>query len=372
MMWLFFWNTSEGTHELLPCGLHWRNLVKLFKKRSSRFYWYDFTAYGQRYRGSTREIRMARASKIASLKLSAALDGGDPLDRKAPVLREFSNRFLSWVGSSDLREKTRAYYKHGWDLLSGSRLAGMRLNLITSDATELLSFPGSAANANCGLRTLRRMLHRAEDWKLVRRAPKLKLKEEHERSLTLDEETERKLIAGAAACNWKKHIFERFRDVVILMRDTGMRNERELYRIRLEHLDWADRTIFVPDSKTKQGRRKVPMSERVFNLLRARCGTQSEGWLFPAKRGRTGHLTTLSERFRAARENAGLPPKMVLYCGRHDYGTRMMQRTGNIKAVMEVMGHRDVKTAMKYQHPGLEIVRAALGRTGAAASEARA
>ena len=32
-------------------------------------------------------------------------------------------------------------------------------------------------------------------------------------------------------------------------------------------------------------------------------------------------------------------------------------RTGNLAAVMRTMGHRDVKTAMHYQHPELEIVR---------------
>jgi hypothetical protein len=32
------------------------------------------------------------------------------------------------------------------------------------------------------------------------------------------------------------------------MRDTGMRNERELYRMRIENLDWNSRVIFVPDS----------------------------------------------------------------------------------------------------------------------------
>jgi hypothetical protein len=35
-------------------------------------------------------------------------------------------------------------------------------------------------------------------------------------------------------------------------------------------------------------------------------------------------------------------------------------RTGNLAAVMRIMGHRDVKTAMHYQHPELEVVRAAL------------
>jgi hypothetical protein len=40
--------------------------------------------------------------------------------------------------------------------------------------------------------------------------------------------------------------------------------------------------------------------------------------------------------------------------------TRILKRTGNLAAVMRTMGHRDVKTAMQYQHPELEIVRAAL------------
>jgi len=35
-------------------------------------------------------------------------------------------------------------------------------------------------------------------------------------------------------------------------------------------------------------------------------------------------------------------------------------RTGNLAAVMKTMGHRDVKTAMHYQHPELDVVRAAL------------
>ena len=57
---------------------------------------------------------------------------------------------------------------------------------------------------------------------------------------------------------------------------------------------------------------------------------------------------------------AGLPKNLVLYCGRHDFGTVITARTCNLKAVMKVMGHRDFKTAMRYQHPEVDIVRAAL------------
>ena len=102
------------------------------------------------------------------------------------------------------------------------------------------------------------------------------------------------------------------------------------------------------------------MSRRVFECLGARCGTRTEGWLFPSKRSAAGHLCSIDRLFREARQRAGLPKELVLYCARHDYGTRVLMRTGNLAAVMRTMGHRDVKTAMHYQHPELELVRAAL------------
>ena len=334
--------------------------MKLFKKSKSKFYWYDFTVRGQRYRGSTNETKEARASKGAGLKLAQVVENTDPLPRKAPVLREFSRRFLEWLDNARLEGKTKTYYRDGWRLLKTTTIVGMRLDQITSEVAETLKFSGSSSNANCALRTLRRMLHKAEEWKLIRHAPKFKLMKEYGRSLRLDDGTERKILAGAAACNWRKRSLQLFRDIVILMRDTGMRNERELYRMRVENLDWESRVMFVPDSKTEEGRRCVPMSHRAFDILTERCGTRHEGWVFPSKRAESGHLTTMANRFREARRQAGLPDHLVLYCGRHDYGTRILKKTGNLAAVMRTMGHRDVKTAMQYQHPELEIVRAAL------------
>jgi integrase len=236
----------------------------------------------------------------------------------------------------------------------------LRVDQITGDCAEQLKFPGSAANANCALRTLRRMLHKAEEWKMIGHAPKIKMMKEHGRHLRLDDEAERRLVTGALACNWRPRTRELFRDIVILMRDTGMRNERELFRMRIENLDWQNRVIFVPDSKTAEGRRLVPMSGRVFEILRIRCNARPEGWVFPSKRSASGHLKSICNLFRKARNKAGLPKELVLYCARHDYGTRVLMRTGNLAAVMRTMGHRDVKTAMHYQHPELETVRAAL------------
>jgi integrase len=168
---------------------------------------------------------------------------------------------------------------------------------------------------------------------------------------------------AAALCGWRAKSFELFRDVVILMRETGMRNERELYRVRIENIDWMNKLIFIPDSKTPNGRRKVPMSDRVMAVLSARCTGGNKGWVFPSKRSRRGHLTTVGRLFREARDKADLPKDLVLYYGRHDYGTRVLRKTGNLAAVMKTMGHKDVRTAMRYQHPELDIVRDALNAT---------
>ena len=94
--------------------------------------------------------------------------------------------------------------------------------------------------------------------------------------------------------------------------------------------------------------------------MRKRCGTMNGGWTFPSNRSRSGHLMSICNLFRRARIEAELPKELVLYCARHDYGTRILTRTGNLAVVMKAMGHRDVKTAMHYQHPELEVVRAAL------------
>jgi hypothetical protein len=122
----------------------------------------------------------------------------------------------------------------------------MRIDQITGDCADQLKFPGSAANANCALRTFRRMLHKAEEWKMIGHSPKIKLMKEHGRHLRLDEEAEKKLLLAASVCKWRQRTRELFRDIVILMRDTGMRNQRELYRMRIENLNSENRLIFVP------------------------------------------------------------------------------------------------------------------------------
>ena len=110
--------------------------MKLFRKAKSKFYWFDFTVRGQRYRGSTGETRAVSAAKVASMKLAQALEHGDLFSTKPTVLAEFSQRFQSWLDDARLEEKTIKYYRNGCRLLNATPIFGMRLTEITTEDAD--------------------------------------------------------------------------------------------------------------------------------------------------------------------------------------------------------------------------------------------
>ena len=57
------------------------------------------------------------------------------------------------------------------------------------------------------------MFNKAKEWRLIREVPVFKLFKEEGRSLRLDDEAERKLLLVAE---------QPLKDVIVLMRDTGM------------------------------------------------------------------------------------------------------------------------------------------------------
>jgi site-specific recombinase XerC len=83
------------------------------------------------------------------------------------------------------------------------------------------------------------------------------------------------------------------------------------------------------------------------------------------RRGRAGH--------------ARFPANLVIYCGRHTFGTNYYDKAKNLQLVAKAMGHASITTTAIYVHPdnkGLADVidqsnaeRAALAQEGALAHE---
>jgi len=118
-------------------------------------------------------------------------------------------------------------------------------------------------------RALRRVFGKCVSWGCIPRVPKAKLKREMRREKLLDDMAEAKLMP---------FLRQPLKDIIVIMRDTGMRNISEVCRMRIEHIDWHNRVIFNPKGKTPEARRSVPMSDRVLDLLMTRCAGKTD-WM---------------------------------------------------------------------------------------------
>jgi hypothetical protein len=122
-----------------------------------------------------------------------------------------------------------------------------------------------------------------------------------------------------------------------------------------------------PRGKTKSARRPVPLLNGSLAVLQRRHmaqGFPTQGWVFPAKKAKTGHIATITKAFKTAREAVGLPAAMCIYTARHG----ALTDPGSILSTAEVMtsgGHTDPRVAMKYQHPKTANLQALLDAAAA-------
>jgi integrase len=127
---------------------------------------------------------------------------------------------------------------------------------------------------------------------------------------------------------------------------TGMRKS-EVLGLRWEYLDWSGSTIHFPDSKT--GEKIVYLSPVALELLR---GLQSsdEGWVFPGKslEGRRGN-TFLQKVWKKVLKGVGLPADTRIHDLRHYYASLAATHL-TVPQVAGLLGHKDIKTTMRYVH----------------------
>jgi integrase len=103
-----------------------------------------------------------------------------------------------------------------------TRLEDLRLDSITTTLADALELPHSGSNQNMALRTLRRALSMAVENKLIIAAPRIKLRDERQRTAVWDSATEALFLSKAKRL---------LRDVFIIIQDSGMRPD-EVLRLR--------------------------------------------------------------------------------------------------------------------------------------------
>jgi len=320
-------------------------------------WYYLFYINGRRYRGSTKTKNEKQAERVEARKRVAAEAGESLRPRRVPLVRDFAKPFLEWLDKTTLEKKTKDDYRNGRRLILKTALSGMRMDQITADDVATTKFHESPYSRNCAIRTLRRMLGKARDWKVIREAPRIKTVKVFPRDRMVTVEDEKRLLP---ACP------RPLSDVLTIMLDSGLRNG-EVTRMRLEHINWESAYYFNPKGKTRKARRLVPLSERVIALLRKIQQEKSggtEGWVFPSKCSNSGHigLSGLEHRFRKIARKLGIPDALKLYCARHTFGTVAMAETRDPGLVKEVMGHESLTTTMGYLHPETSAIKAVIDR----------
>jgi integrase len=212
------------------------------------------------------------------------------------------------------------------------------------------------------------MLKQAQEWRLIHTVPRIQLVEEQGREMMLEPWMEANLLAVTQVerTSDKKHApksanygWQPLRDVLLIILDTGMR-PAEVFRLAWEHVHWERGSIFVPRSKSRKSKRFVPLSDRVRAALEVR--SRNSRFVFASDRSRSGHIETVQKQFARAKELAGLPDPVVLYCARHRFSTDVMEATNSVMAVMDVMGHSKIDVTRLYQHPGLQQIGTAINK----------
>jgi integrase/recombinase XerC len=117
-------------------------------------------------------------------------------------------------------------------------------------------------------------------------------------------------------------------------------------------IDIADRTAHVLGKGSK--RRTVPVGGAALTALQAwlvvRAGVADGGEtaLFVSQRGTRLTANQLRNRLQGQATQAGLPTRVHPHMLRHSFASHLLQSSGDLRAVQELLGHASISTTQVY------------------------
>lgn len=133
--------------------------------------------------------------------------------------------------------------------------------------------------------------------------------------------------------------------LVIVALGTGLR-KRELLDLRRDQVDFSRGLVVATHTKGKRNR-EIPMNTQVRNVLGEACrGKGTNDFVFPNPK--TGEpYTDIKHSFDTACTNAGIEG-LWWHDLRATFGTRLGAAGVGMRTIMDLMGHRDPKTSLRY------------------------
>jgi integrase/recombinase XerC len=167
------------------------------------------------------------------------------------------------------------------------------------------------------------------------------------RALDADQAAELVAIRGDDALSLRD------RAMLELMYSSGLRLA-ELVGLDLDGLDLADATVTVTGKGRKT--RKVPVGRYAVEALRdwlkirPQLAAESGRAVFVSGRGRRISPRAVQQRFRHWSVKQGLATHVHPHMLRHSFATHVLESSGDLRAVQELLGHADISTTQIYTH----------------------
>jgi site-specific recombinase XerD len=167
--------------------------------------------------------------------------------------------------------------------------------------------------------------------------------------LVMSQDETRRLLAVASSL--------KARTLLSLGYGCGLR-AGEVVRLKIKHIDSAQKIIRIEQSKGRKDR-NVMLSSETLALLRqwwkARpswhdAGTPlEERWLFPGlRRGKPMTTRQLNRLFHEAADAAGIRKGVTLHALRHSFATHLLERGTDIRIIQALLGHDKLDTTARY------------------------
>jgi integrase len=220
------------------------------------------------------------------------------------------------------------------------------------------------ATINRALSVIRRTLYLAEEWKLIDRAPKVRMQNgERRREFVLTGAQREEFLAGLP---------EPCKTVARFLLETGLR-VGECCALTWDRvfLDGDTGYVLVARGKSKRARRYIGLTTDARAILEQQKTCLRSQYVFVRFGERvdkslwyTAPLSrhTLSEQFTKRKRGMGLPWDAVLHSTRHTALTDFGAAGADAFTIQQIAGHASVTTSQRYIHPLPETIQRAVTR----------
>jgi len=138
-----------------------------------------------------------------------------------------------------------------------------------------------------------------------------------------------------------------------LLYSSGLRLA-ELVGLDIVDLDFPDRTVRVTGKGAKT--RVVPVGRHALDAIarwlkrRPALAVAAETAMFVSRRGRRLAPRTVQTRLNHWARRQGSPSRVHPHVLRHSFATHLLESSGNLRAVQELLGHSSLSTTQVYTH----------------------